>query len=294
MSASVERALRRDLLAAVLGDDRQHALAEIAVGVGEVAVDAADQGALLEVAVVAERHLAQQEVAHRVEPVGLHQLVGVDDVAQRLGHLLPFVGPPAVGEHALRRREAGRHQEGRPEHAMEADDVLADHVQVGRPVLPQRVAGVGIAALGDVVGERVEPDVHDVLGIAGHRHAPGEAGARHREVLQPALDEAQDLVAPAVRPDEARVLLVERQQPVGPGRELEEVRRLLDPLDLGAGRDGAALAVLADLGLALDEVGLVAHRVPAGILAEIDVARCDQLLPQRLAGACSVAARWCG
>src|SRR6185503_13621308 len=67
------------------------------------------------------------------------------------------------------------------------------------------------------------------------------------------------------------------------GRELEEVRRLLDPAHLGAGRNGAALAVLADLGLALDEVGLVAHRVPAGILAEIDVARRDQLLPQRLA-----------
>ena len=167
---------------------------------------------------------------------------------------------------------------------MEADDVLADHVQVGRPVLPQRIAGVGIAALGDVVGERVQPDVHDVLGIARHRHAPREAGARHREVLQAALHEAHDLVAPAVRPDEARVLLVEREQPVGPGRELEEIRRLLDPLDLGAGRDGAALAVLADLGLALDEVGLVAHRVPAGILAEIDVARCDELLPQRLAG----------
>ena len=62
--------LARDLLAAALGDDRQHPLAEIAVGVGEVAVEAADQGAPLEVAVVAERHLAQQEVAHRIEPVG--------------------------------------------------------------------------------------------------------------------------------------------------------------------------------------------------------------------------------
>ena len=231
-----ERALGRHLAAAVLGHDRQHALAEIAVGVGEIAVQAADQGALLEVAVVAERHLAQQEVAHRVEPVGRHQLDRIDDVAERLGDLLAFVGPPAMREHALRRREAGRHQEGRPEHAVEADDVLADHVQVGRPVLPQRIAGVGIAARGDVVGERVQPDIHDVLGIARHRHAPREAGARHREVLQAALHEADDLVAPAVRRDEARVLVVEVEQPVGPGRQLEEVGRLLDPLDLGAAR----------------------------------------------------------
>ena len=55
---------------------------------------------------------------------------------------------------------------------MEADDVLADHVEVGRPVLPEWIGLVWVAALGDVVGERVQPDVHDVLGIARHRHAP--------------------------------------------------------------------------------------------------------------------------
>ena len=167
---------------------------------------------------------------------------------------------------------------------MEADDVLADHMEVGRPVLPQRVGLVGVAALGDVVSESVQPHVHDVLLIAGHRDAPGEAGARHREVLQAALHEAQHLVAPAVGADERRVLLVELDQPVGPGREPEEIRRLLDPLHLGTGRGGAALVVGADLGLALDEIGFVAHRVPAGILAFVDVACLDQLLPQRLAG----------
>ena len=167
---------------------------------------------------------------------------------------------------------------------MEADDVLADHVQVGRPVLPQRAIRVGIAALGDVVGERVQPDIHDVFGIAGHRDAPGEAGARHRQVLQAAAHEAHHLVAPALRCDEAWVFLIKPEQPVGPGRQLEEVRRLLDPVDLRATRSGTALAVGADLRLALDEIGLVAHRVPAGVAAEIDVARGHQPLPQRLAG----------
>ena len=48
VSASVIAPLARHLAAAVLGDDRQHALAEIAVGVGEIAVHAADQRALLQ------------------------------------------------------------------------------------------------------------------------------------------------------------------------------------------------------------------------------------------------------
>ena len=102
------------LAAAVLVDHRQHALRQIAEIVGEVAVEPADHGAVREIAVVAERHLAQQEVAHRVEPVGVDQLERLDHVAERLRDLLAFVGPPAMGEDALRRREAGGHQEGRP------------------------------------------------------------------------------------------------------------------------------------------------------------------------------------
>ena len=47
-----------------------------------------------------------------------------------------------MGEDALRRRDAGAHQEGRPVDGVEAQDVLADHVQVGRPVL--RVQSVAL------------------------------------------------------------------------------------------------------------------------------------------------------
>src|SRR5579872_1718716 len=68
------------------------------------------------------------------------------------------------------------------------------------------------------------------------------------------------------------------------GRKSEKVGRLLDPLGLVVDRSGAALAVGSDRRLVLGIERLVAHRVPAGIFAEIDVARLDQLLPQRLAG----------
>jgi hypothetical protein len=79
---------------------------------------------------------------------------------------------------------------------MEPEDVLTDHVQVGRPVGRERLAmRVREADGGDVVGQRVEPDVHDVRGIAGYRNSPVEGGPRHREILQAAPDEAGHFVA---------------------------------------------------------------------------------------------------
>ena len=98
----------------------------------------------------------------------------------------------------LRQRDPGRHQESRPIDGVEADDVLADQMDVGRPVALPQLRIVRIAEAGDVVGQRIEPDVHHMIGAARHRHAPVEAGARDAEVVEPALDEAQHLVAAAL------------------------------------------------------------------------------------------------
>ena len=56
---------------------------------------------------------------------------------------------------------------------MKAHDVLADHVQIGRPVAAKFLAVyIGIVDGGDVIGERVDPDIHHMLGIAGDWNAP--------------------------------------------------------------------------------------------------------------------------
>src|SRR3546814_12039730 len=62
-----------------------------------------------------------------------------------------------------------------------------------------------------------------------------------------------------------------------------EIRRLLDPFDRRAGRR-QLLAVRAILQFVFLVEGLVAHGIPAGIFAEIDIAGGGQLLPQRLHG----------
>src|SRR6185312_125949 len=102
--------------------------------------------------------------------------------------------------------------------------------------------------------------------------APREAGARDRQIVEPALDEAHHLVAARARRDEFGMALVMVEKAVLPRGEAEEIILLLDPFDFGAGRR------LAGDELALVVERLVANRIPAGELAEIDFAAPRELL----------------
>ena len=150
--------------------------------------------------------------------------------------------------------------------------------------LELRAVLVGKADAGDVIGQRVDPHIHDVLVAAGHAHAPVEGGARDRQVLQAAAHEARHLVQALLRQHVIR-LLVELQQLVRIGRQPEEIALLLHPFDRRAGLGGNAHLLLVQVRLALGVIGLVADRVPAGVLVEIDVAVRLHPLPDRFRGA---------
>jgi hypothetical protein len=186
--------LARQLAPAVPLDQRQRPLRQVAQAVRQFAVQPVDQGFAREVAVVAERHLPQQEVAQRVQAEFLDQRQGVDGVAEGFGHLLPLDGPPAVREYPPRRRDPRGLEEGRPVDRVEADDVLADEMHVRRPEPPTLGGLVRVAGRGDVVRQRIQPHVHHVRRVARHRNAPSEGGAADREVLESGPHEAHHLV----------------------------------------------------------------------------------------------------
>ncbi len=189
-------------------------LGEIAEVVGEFRVHPRDDRFVRIVAVLAERDLAQQKVANGIEAVGRDQRGRVDDVAHGFRHLLPAVEEKAVDEDALGDREAGRHQKSRPVDRVEAGDILADDVQVRRPEIGALPA-IGKPRRCQIVGQCVDPDLHDVSLVARHRDAPVESRARNREVLQAGTDERDDLVASLSRTDEVGMCLVVGEQAFG-------------------------------------------------------------------------------
>jgi hypothetical protein len=163
---------------------------------------------------------------------------------------------------------------------VEAQDLLADHVQVSRPEFVVIVIGlVAVAQRGDIVAQCIDPDVHGVLGVEGDRDAPLDGGAGHAGVLQALLDEGDHLVLAALRLDELGVLLVELQQAVGVLAGLEEIGFLVGIVDLTA-----AVGALAVHELAVGPEALAGLAVVADVLALVDVALLIQFGEDLLAG----------
>ena len=131
---------------AVAHDHRDRAAREVAVVVGQLALVALLEGGGGDRAVLAEGHVAQQVEAQRVGAEAVDHLERVEHVAERLAHLLAVHQQVAVHEHPLGQLDPGGHQQRRPVHRVEAQDVLGDQVHVRRPELLGEVEAARRAA----------------------------------------------------------------------------------------------------------------------------------------------------
>ena len=274
--------LGRQLAAKVLVGHGGGAAQQVAEVVGQIHIDAVDQQLIGEVAVRAEREVAQQEVAQRIGAVALGQQVGVNDIALGLGHFAAVQQQPAVAVNVLGQGHIHAHQHGRPDDGMEADDLLADKMDIGRP--EGLVIAVGVLLIHEaqrrgVVEQRVDPDIDNMLGVEIDRDAPLEAGAGNAEILQTRVDKIVDhLVDAGARQQEVRV---DEQiaHAVGILGQTEEVSLLL-----GVHNGAAAVRAAAVDELALGPEALAGGAVLADILALVDVALLVHLLEDLLDG----------
>ena len=149
--------------------DARYQVAEVVRQVDVVAILEAVPG---EVAVLPESNLLGEVQPQRIGSEAVGRFQRVHHRTERLAHLLALPVHPAVPENLPRQGDAGAHQHGRPDDAVEARDVLADDVEVGRPPrVEQRVVGA-VAHPRRVVDQRVHPDIDDTVRIRRDRDAP--------------------------------------------------------------------------------------------------------------------------
>ena len=154
---------------------------EVADSIRELRVDGRHHRALRKVSVLPEGHFTEQEVAERVDAELLDHPVGIDDVAAALRHFFAVDRPPTVGEDRPRQRQLQRHQHRGPIDRMGRENVLPYQMHVGGPVPVDRGLLQQILQPGDVVHERVEPDIGDVVGVEGKFDTPRKPGFRARD-----------------------------------------------------------------------------------------------------------------
>ena len=183
-----------------------------------------------------------------------------------------------MAEHLLGQGHLHAHQHGGPDDGVEADDLLAHEVDVGRPeLLIVIIFVVEEAQGGGIVEQGVHPHIDHMAWVKVHRHAPGEAGAGDAQVLQAGLDEVvHHLVHPGAGFQEIGVLQ-QVLDPVGVLGQTEEIGLLLRIL-----HRTAAVGALAIHQLGLRPKGLAGLAVLALILALVDVALLVHLLKNLL------------
>jgi hypothetical protein len=172
------------------------------------------------------------------------------------------------------------HEHRGPDDGVEADDLLADKVDVGGPELIIIVVlVVHEAERRAVVEERVDPDVNDVAGVKVHGDTPGEARAGNAEVFKAGLDEVVDHLVHAGGGLEEIGVLKQVLHAVGVLTELEEVGLFLGVLHVAS-----AVGALAVDKLALRPETLAGLAVLALVGALVDVAVVVHLLEDLLNG----------
>mmetsp|Transcript_62125 Transcript_62125/g.134887 ORF Transcript_62125/g.134887 Transcript_62125/m.134887 type:complete len:219 (-) Transcript_62125:742-1398(-) len=206
----------------------------------------------------------------------------VDDVAVALRHL-PTVGScdEAMDDEATGNWELRAHQHGGPVHCVEPDDVLPDNVHVSWPKVAQGMLLVVSMYTTNVVDERIEPDIHDVLipvyGILWTFYPPSKGASTDGEVPQLyCLQPLEHLVAVLLRLHEVLVTLDELDDGVLVFGEAEEEARFRHPLQWLA---GSGVEELPFLGFLIGDEALLSHQIPALVLSEIDVAILPAMAP---------------
>ena len=241
------------------------------------------QRALPEVEVADARHAPHEPPAQRVGRVRVGQRGRVGAVAARLADLPAVDRQVVVDDDPRRQRLARAEQHPGPVHGVEPRDPLADHVDPlvrAAPPLLELAVVAAVPEVGDVVRERVEPDVDGLRRVVGHRDAPAAGAvdaARGAEVVEAVADEREHLVASHRRLDlePARHDRLLDRVPVP--RQPEEPVALHDPL----GRS-IVLRAAAVLEVAGDDERLAAGAVEALVVALVQVAARHARPPQRL------------
>ena len=148
---------------------------------------------------------------------GLHDWLGVGDVAFRLAHLFLFEEEPTVSKNLFRQRQAGSHQKSWPVDRMKPDDFLADHMNDMRILLHPKLRElcailrftIDKAYPAHVTRQRVVPNVKDVLRVAGPWDSPLDGLTADRKILQAAFHKAYYFFEAKIGLDELGLVLVQ-------------------------------------------------------------------------------------
>ena len=101
---------------------------------------------------------------------------------------------------------------------MKTDDVLTNEVIVNGPMAIEHFIVCSVTNSGDVIGERIKPDIGDVLVIPRQLNAPRKTIATDTEIKKSLLDKSNDFVHAVVRNNAVGMIAIPLQKSISVAR----------------------------------------------------------------------------
>src|SRR5260370_31309933 len=99
-----------------------------------------------------------------------------------------------MSKNVCRQGQPGAQKKRRPVQTMKANDLLADQVELSRPVAFEAV--VWKANTRQVVRQGIDPHIDDLVGVVRHGNAPPHLTPPDRKILQSCPEQTKYLVSP--------------------------------------------------------------------------------------------------
>ena len=180
----------------------------------------------------------------------------------------------------FRQRQIQCHQHSRPNNGMEPHDVLCNHVYICRPEFVEVVVCfVPVAQCRNIVGQGINPNINNVIGVKGNRNAPFKRGSGNAQIFQSRFNEVVHQFSGSCLWLQVIGFSQQLFNAVCKRRELEEVR-----LFLGFHNGAAAFRALAVDQLGLSPEAFTRRTVLSGIFPFIDVSLVVQCFENFLYG----------
>mmetsp|Transcript_2406 Transcript_2406/g.4358 ORF Transcript_2406/g.4358 Transcript_2406/m.4358 type:complete len:621 (-) Transcript_2406:186-2048(-) len=279
---------------AILPTQTRSAMHQIAQRIAQIGVVHIPHALLRKTQLSPIRRLFAQIPSEGIDVESIQHIVGIHHVPNRFGHFLAFfVVDESMGEDGFGERNVGREKDAGPNDGVEPEDVFAYDVDVCRPQFGQFLVAVFGARFavdsqgihpGEIIGQRVEPNVHHVILLESLRNANPmlEGCPAHAQIPQPIVPQpGQNRIPVTLRPDELRMALDVLHQSIVIIAHFEKVTRLLHALE---GRSRRGVEVVAQLGLGVRDEGLFFDVVPSRVLIEVDIPRRRAFEPEGASG----------
>ena len=141
------------------------------------------------IAIVAERYIPQEEIAHGVGAIFSNQLYRINRVTKGFTNLLTVDSEEAVGKDLFGQFFPDRFQQRGPNDTMEFQNIFTNNMDIGWPIAFEFLFVLAVADCRAIIKQFVEPNIDGLLLVPGQWKSKFGSATGDRNVFQALINQ---------------------------------------------------------------------------------------------------------